>query len=823
METRSIVLIGAILALMVLSISHSKGSYIFLSESISKSNSIGNLTCTAGSTEIAGTVYEDYNYNGICDAGEDLGLSGILVIVTDESGNTASATTDATGTYSVVGLSPGENHRVEFVNIPDWAESTFSNTHNGTTVQFMQPGNCADLGLTTPSNFCQIDPTIGLACWQNGAGTTSTDPGFAYFPWDQNGATFSGDPDPNYGPDFSELGTTWGHAYQREDEQSYLATVTRRHAGQGPTGEGGIYVLDNTGNLLGSFDLQGVVPDNGGTALDFGTLNRIVVPGAIGNSTSGDFDLSEDPFQSTRDLDAFAKVGTTSYGDIDFSDDGVTLWATNLNSRELISINTSDPANPLPLDGSQPSSELINRYDITTLPGLPTCTNGEFRPWALEFKKGVGYLGGVCSGENGGDIDDVQSYVLAFDPDNVAAGFTTALTFPMDYTRETVSSFFDPDLIGDWSAWNNDGNNVLYQEEYVNQGAPILTDIVFDKDCDMTIGFIDRESLQFGVDQFEPVSGSGFRVDREGGGDILHSCFINGGWVLENGTSCDGITDPGNMTNGSLANDGPSGVGEYYYGDYYEHRNDFSHDEIVHGGLVYSCANDEIIVNAYDPVHQGDGGTTNTQGVITFSSDGGDKVDAFQFSNINEIGKSAALGDLEAYCEAAPIEIGNYVWIDTDGDGVQDPEEAPVPGVTMELYDAVGNLLATTVTDANGEYYFSSDATDVATWVTSGDGLDYSTAYYIVAGGNGQYSGGVIDIGGTDYELTTPNTSNIPNADAIDSDGTIAMGVDPDFEGEPHVLIMTGNAGQVDHTFDFGFREACPTENCYDIIITRND
>ncbi|MFT3798727.1 SdrD B-like domain-containing protein [Microbacterium sp.] len=50
--------------------------------------------------------------------------------------------------------------------------------------------------------------------------------------------------------------------------------------------------------------------------------------------------------------------------------------------------------------------------------------------------------------------------------------------------------------------------------------------------------------------------------------------------------------------------------------------------------------------------------------------------------------------------------IGDYVWIDADKDGVQDADETPLAGVTVELLDADGTVLATTTTDANGRYVF---------------------------------------------------------------------------------------------------------------------
>ena len=47
------------------------------------------------------------------------------------------------------------------------------------------------------------------------------------------------------------------------------------------------------------------------------------------------------------------------------------------------------------------------------------------------------------------------------------------------------------------------------------------------------------------------------------------------------------------------------------------------------------------------------------------------------------------------------------MWQDIDGDGVQDPGEPGIAGVTVTLYDSNGNLIATQVTDVNGNYLFT--------------------------------------------------------------------------------------------------------------------
>nr|MBC7245551.1 DUF11 domain-containing protein [Chloroflexota bacterium] len=51
--------------------------------------------------------------------------------------------------------------------------------------------------------------------------------------------------------------------------------------------------------------------------------------------------------------------------------------------------------------------------------------------------------------------------------------------------------------------------------------------------------------------------------------------------------------------------------------------------------------------------------------------------------------------------------VGDYVWFDQDGDGVQDAGEWGLPGVVLTLTSSSG-LVVTTTTDANGNYLFSN-------------------------------------------------------------------------------------------------------------------
>lgn len=56
---------------------------------------------------------------------------------------------------------------------------------------------------------------------------------------------------------------------------------------------------------------------------------------------------------------------------------------------------------------------------------------------------------------------------------------------------------------------------------------------------------------------------------------------------------------------------------------------------------------------------------------------------------------------------AKTYAIGDVVWIDANKNGVQDPDEAPLAGVTVELIED-GEVIATTTTDAAGRYVFDN-------------------------------------------------------------------------------------------------------------------
>ena len=66
-----------------------------------------------------------------------------------------------------------------------------------------------------------------------------------------------------------------------------------------------------------------------------------------------------------------------------------------------------------------------------------------------------------------------------------------------------------------------------------------------------------------------------------------------------------------------------------------------------------------------------------------------------------------ASGTLENSQENCNAEVGNYVWDDEDGDGIQDADEQGIPGATVTLFDSAGNQVNQLFTNADGEYCFT--------------------------------------------------------------------------------------------------------------------
>ncbi|MFZ1454070.1 MAG: SdrD B-like domain-containing protein, partial [Ferruginibacter sp.] len=136
--------------------------------------------------------------------------------------------------------------------------------------------------------------------------------------------------------------------------------------------------------------------------------------------------------------------------------------------------------------------------------------------------------------------------------------------------------------------------------------------------------------------------------------------------------------------------------------------------------------------------------------------------------------------------------LGDQVFLDADADGVQDAGEAGIAGVTVNLRNTSGALLATTTTDATGYYYFY-DPIQYGTY-------NYNIEFITPAG----YGASPSNQGSDDSKDSDPVNGIIVNAYV--PDGTWDYSFDAGF----YPLMAVGDRVYHDANNN-GFREAAET------------
>ncbi|WP_456236669.1 SdrD B-like domain-containing protein [Allorhodopirellula solitaria] len=94
------------------------------------------------------------------------------------------------------------------------------------------------------------------------------------------------------------------------------------------------------------------------------------------------------------------------------------------------------------------------------------------------------------------------------------------------------------------------------------------------------------------------------------------------------------------------------------------------------------------------------------QGGQKAGSGGGDASLADHISAIS-VGWGETLTDYD-FCEVLPAELSGIVYVDRDADCIRDEGEEGLAGVLIELLDDSGKVVASTTTDADGQYSFSN-------------------------------------------------------------------------------------------------------------------
>ncbi|MEN9598429.1 MAG: hypothetical protein RL596_740 [Bacteroidota bacterium] len=777
--------------------------------------------------QVSGTVFRDFNASGAKEntaSYNEPGIAGITVTAYNAAGTALGTTVSgANGAYSfAIGIIPnGTKVRLEFTG---WQSADFPapfGVGNKTNVQFVTaPSTTAHFGVNYPGDYVDnANARIVVPTYVNGDNQTIS--GNWFDAAEGDGAyAFNYDGTSTVAiAKQGQTGATWGTAYNRQSDKLYYASFVKRHVSLGSLGINGIYVTNNakatnvTTNTTTFVNLNAVNP-----AFNAGSLpGRSFNPGN-NNKTQANYD-------NITGGNVFTEVGKVGLGGISISDDGKYLYVVNLADRRLWRIT-------LGANGSAPTlSSQIERYDMSF--GV-TEGNSTFRPFAVKYYRGAIYVGGVLDGvkpdNSTVDRSELKAIVLKVNATTAPASatFTEVLNTPLTFNRRANintgfgvnknTNYSDPNgtvaaatlCQGSWHPWARSFTELTAAGPAIYP-QPMLSSIEFDPTDNgaMILGISDRTGHQTGNQNFGMSGGTLYTGNS--GGDIMKATNTGGGYTnfaIENNGTAGSIT-----TTGAGNNEGPGG-GEFYYTDRFSlnapHNNplfapmfasdpsvstgNLDHDETSIGSVA-NFPGKEVLNTAFDPADN-----WFTGGVRYYSNSTGQAKNGkvlYTGNDVSVFGKASGLGDLEIISAPAPIEVGNRVWFDANSNGIQDADEDGIAGVTVQLRLG-GSTIATAITDANGNYIFSSDPSRTSTGSEKYNltQLTPGTAFTIrvpnVRGGSKQAALGT-------YDLTITNNGGVdPNATARDNDGIFN-------NDDADVAITTGVAGANDHNTDFGF------------------
>ncbi|MER0241420.1 SdrD B-like domain-containing protein [Streptomyces sp. HSW2009] len=696
-------------------------------------------------------VLRDFFGTGVVNAAMDVPQRGIKVAVSDPDGHVVTGVTDATGKVVVSKSSElnGGHYRVD-VSVPApydsylrAAPASTAENHFDSFTSFVDVSDGQDASVVTgvwnPADYTLPDSRYFVPVHNGANGTDKR--ALVAFGTQTRGTCPTDVACPTTLATQEQVGTTFGLAYDTGRKRLFQSAFARRYAAYGPGGGDAIYT---------------VPVDGSGTPKPFAR-----VPGAAVTQ--------HDSANMIKDGGFTEAPGKESIGGLALSDDGATLYAVNLKTRSLVSFDATGDA------AASPKSTVA-------IPDPGCASRDDWRPFGLQVHDGTVYVGGVCSAESTQQRADLKAYVATYD----GKRFKTVLSHPL--TAERGSVFGTGDKATHWNPWNTSlatwddrkAGNVFIDPQ------PELASLAFARDGSIILGFRDRFMDVLGWGGLDPRPGNDTPENGMSGGDITMVCATATGEYEWEGTGkCPNHATPAN------SGGQPAGVVEYFPGDYYT----TAHQETALGSVAYIPRQQWVASTEFDPVVDVATSGTGYFDITTGQGPGNNpKGNGFEFVNQSQggFGKAGGLGDIAYAAANAPIQIGNVVWFDGDHNGIQDPGHVLLPGATINLRDADGKQVATTKTNAAGEYYFG------------GVGAEYELtpgAKYTVQ-----------------FDVCTADTSQVPEQPPaselrftlprVGSDRVHDSNVTPPTSGPlcdgTAPVTAPAKAGGVDHTIDAG-------------------
>lgn len=757
------------------------------------------------------------------------------------------------------------NNQVDF--------SSGSGTTYGTAVRFLTAGAAAvniDFALNDPAHYFKAsNPYFYTVRHVNGdplagSGTATTRPAIEGTPYNANRTSVGATTPAQRTLAASFIGTCYGLGYSKQSGKLFTAAFLKRHAGLGTLGSGGIYMVDtslSTGSVVNLFNMDAngyPTRSNSATgAPAFGASTSYNVASATAMSYLGTTDpvsglplgqgvvgsnaargLTGAANAESADPSAYGQVGIVGLGDLEVSEDGRYLYVVNLYDRKVYRHTLNSITNPTAVTATVsytiPNPPLRNTLGggyATTYAGdnsqFYDGTKGRLRPFALKFYRGKLYVGAVTTGEGVGAVSttdnntgnpeytDLWAYVFEFNPATNTWAASPTIQFPLNFNRGTNGDGYDETF----ELWRNTSATttlIWNTEARLFYTQAMFTDIEFDPaDGSMIIGLRDRIGDQIGHYQRRFNNVAGDLEVATSVGEVLRAYRTSACSYELEAAGKEGPSSTKAATAGAANGQGPGG-GEFYYQDHVYNGNTSTsigtfHMNTTQGSMAFLPGKEEVTITSMDP------NAVWSQGVDWFNSNTGANTrdHMMEVSNANDnttgyAGKGCGLGDIEILTYG-DIEVGNRIWNDANGNGIQDAGEAALANVTLELFldannDGIpdGAAIGTVTTTATGTYFFTTVAgTDVT-------GVDYNVVLapnqnYIIrvatADWNSTTGLGVGDLAG--YQLAKTDKAGNGAADLSDNDASLTSGATI----VPQIRFTTGDYGQNNHNLDFGFKQ----------------
>lgn len=721
------------------------------------------VSVSVSAQSITGTVFFDGNNNGTKETLEQ-GFPNVTVRAYSTGTLISSALTTQDGSYTLsTGIAMGTSYRLEFITPPGYNDGAIGSGSNS-SVQFATggstylnlgvyvPNQCGTSGTTTPRILAGCIPFVGditlasNAYANHSAGRQNCD------------LTPHQDDLTKY-----DIGVPYAITVHKGQKLALLTTLSAPATNDfppAPDGPSAIYAVDYSGTdfTYKSFKLLAKLSN-----LGIDISNQFPIQAGINNS--GEYGL----------------------GGITISEDEHYLYLLNMGKGNIVRLDITGMDYPSIPAGGYTTTSQLPLVELAIPADIANCTNGRFRPSALRMYAGKLYIGGICDASGSTDNTGLYAKIIEMNP---ATG-QSRVVFSHDLTTFTTGDLVATGL--PQVRWKYPFGQVV-SDGNPGEKQPFFNDFAFDDTGSIIFSIIDRRV-------FTP------ETNREPGYLVRTWRLADGTFELESDRQSGPFTSAAMIShnntrqasNLAITNDGPGTISgpKWFFEqgiDLYDSSpgaeySYLEHVNLANGGIYILPGTKEVVVGFTDPTCAG------SSGMRYFDWTTGATKYGINLTNL----KYFSISGLSAVCDPAPVEVGNYIWKDSNRDGIQDPGEPPLAGVTVALFEnCTGEPIATAITDATGNYYFSSAA---------GTSTD-SRIYGLTLKSDSLYCIRILDLGEgpaiAGLQLTAVSPAPDETQASLNTGSTLSNNDAFVVNDLPTIRFRMGSGGQNNHTYDFG-------------------